>query len=853
MTPPTTLTGYLDSFHARGHETAYVHKHGYRTVRWSYQRIAEAAWQLARELESRGIAKGDRVVIWGENCAEWIVAFFGCLVRGAVVVPMDHIASPDFARRVAEQVDAKLIVGAAAHAQHLRPLQAITFDAMEETLARHASTRVEPVAAEPKDLVEIVFTSGTTAEPKGVAISHRNILVNLGPLEVEIDKYRIYGRPFHPLRFLNLLPLSHVFGQFLGIFIPQMIGGVVIFQESLNPGETIRLVKRERVSVIVTVPRLLESLREKILRDVETEGRMDWFRRQYEKSATGHFLWRWWRFRRIHRQFGWKFWAFISGGAALDAGVEEWWRRLGYVVIQGYGLTETTSLISVNHPFQLARGSIGKVLPGREMKLDENGEILVRGENIAAGYWQGKELKPVQSEEGWFRTGDLGELDAEGRLYFKGRVKNVIVTPEGLNVYPEDLEAALRRQPEVRDAVVVGLARERNAVPCAVLILRSPGDNSEAAAEQAVKRANESLAEFQKMRQWVVWPEEDFPRTSTQKPRTNAIQAWVQQKLTGAPAGPVAAGPLGELISRVTGRAPAALTSNLRLDTDLNLSSIERVELMSALEDRFQTSVDEVQFSAVTTVGDLEQILHQPQMQGPQYHYPRWAQRWPMTWIRTACYYLLALPLHRMMCWPRVVGRENVRGEKGPFLVISNHVTYLDASFVVVALPRHIRRRLAVSMAGEMLVAMRNPPEQWPWWKRTWEVVLYWLMTGLFNVFPLPQYTGFRESFAFIGETADRGYSVLVFPEGRRTTDGKLSPFRAGVGLLAGRLGIPVLPVRLDGLYALKLSGKSSAPAGSVTVSIGKPVRFAPGTPADEITRTLEQAMESLGRGTREV
>ena len=187
---------------------------------------------------------------------------------------------------------------------------------------------------------------------------------------------------------------------------------------------------------------------------------------QFQAAGKGeHFVKRWWRFRRIHSQFGWKFWAFISGGAALDAETEEFWQRLSFVVIQGYGLTETTSLISLNHPFRTGKRSIGKVLEGREIKLDENGEILVRGANVAAGYWQAKQLQPVLTDEGWFRTGDVGELDAEGNLYFKGRRKNVIVTREGMNVYPDDLEAALRQQPEVRDCVVVGLEQGGNAEP----------------------------------------------------------------------------------------------------------------------------------------------------------------------------------------------------------------------------------------------------------------------------------------------------------------------------------------------------------------------------------------------------
>src|SRR5262249_13297784 len=206
---------------------------------------------------------------------------------------------------------------------------------------------------------------------------------------------------------------------------------------------------------------------------------------------------RWWIFRDIHRQLGWKFWAFISGGASLDRDTELFWGRLGFAVIQGYGLTETTSLISLNHPFHLGKGSIGKVLSGREVKLADDGEILVRGEAVASGYWQDNGLRPVTGEAGWVRTGDSGGLHTSGNLYFKNRKTDVLVTPGGMNVYPEDLEAALRRQPEVRDCVLVGLDRGGNAEPCAVLLVRDPN----ADIESIVRKANSTLAEYQHVRQ----------------------------------------------------------------------------------------------------------------------------------------------------------------------------------------------------------------------------------------------------------------------------------------------------------------------------------------------------------------
>ncbi len=833
----STILEYLDNFRRHAREVAYVHRRGYRTERCTYGDVLSTAYRLARELEARGIGKGDKVLIWGENCAEWIAAFFGCLLRGAVVVPMDKIATTDFVQRVAQQVDAKLCVCSSTN--ELPGIASLHLETLRDEIAGRSDAPVAPPALTRDDIVQIVFTSGTTAEPRGVVISHGNILANLEPLEREIEKYRKYERIFHPLRFLNLLPLSHVFGQFLGIFLPQLLAATVIFQDTLNPSEVLQVIKRERVSVVVAVPRLMESLKDKVLRDMEAEGRKQWFTGQFAAAKDEHFVKRWWRFRRIHNRFGWKFWAFISGGAALDAETEEFWQRLSFVVIQGYGLTETTSLISLNHPFHTGKRSIGKVLEGREIKLDPSGEILVRGANVAAGYWQGRELKPGLTEEGWFHTGDIGELDAEGNLYFKGRKKNVIVTREGMNVYPEDVEAALRQQPEVRDCVVIGFEQGGNAEPVAAILLRDSADPG-----VAIKRTNEQLADHQQIRRWMIWPDEDFPRTPTQKPKTAVIQQAVQQHFAdggdGVPTSPSA---LGDLIGRITGRKVGALAPDAKLEGDLNLNSMDRVELMSALEDRYQVDLNQADFTKIDTVDDLERLLHQPQASARTgYRYPRWAQRWPITWIRDFIYYLLTWPATLIMAHPKVVGRENLRGVEGPLLISCNHITYIDVGFALWALPPRLRRKLAPGMLGELLWEMWRPPSDWNPFRRLSYKVGYYLVVALFDVFPLPQQSGVRESFAYAGESVDRGYSVLVYPEGERTADGEPVPFRSGFGMLAARLNVPVLPLRIDGLWDMKLKGHKIARRGQLTVKIGKPLRFPPDTPPDEITNQVEHA-----------
>jgi long-chain acyl-CoA synthetase len=842
---------FLEHFQSHRHECVYRQRRGYRTESRTYGEVLGMAFGFARELEARGIAKGDRVMLWGENSAQWAAVFFGCSFRGVIVVPMDDGSAADFAMRVFQQVSAKLLV---ASRRRLHDCGGTATSIATLNLEDLAPTQNPEPAAPPTiavgrdDLLQIVFTSGTTAEPKGVVITHGNVLANIAPLEREMRAYLKYERFVHPLRFLNLLPLSHVFGQFLGMFLPPLLGGTVIFQEELKPSEVLNTIRRERVSVLVSVPRVLQSLKQKIERDLEDHGGTEAFRRRLHSAEGQHFLRRWWTFRAVHRQFGWKFWAFISGGAALDSETEEFWGRLGYAVIQGYGLTETTSLISVNHPFRLGKGSIGKVLPGREVKLAGDGEILVRGGGVTSGYWNEHGSQRVSDTEGWYRTGDIGELDGAGNLYFKGRKKEVIVTPGGTNVYPDDLEAAVRRQPEVKDCVVVGIERGGNAEPCAVVILRGGAKLEDAGLKEVMQRANQSLAEYQRMRMWVEWPQEDFPRTNTQKPRRNVIRDVAQAQLVEQHTESGATRPLAELIARVTGRSAVGLRDDASLDSDLGLSSLDRVELLSTLEDRYQVDLSETRFSTVRTVGDLERMLRGDAAPLAGYHYPSWALRWPVNVLRLVAHYLLMRPAILLLGWPRIEGRGHLRGVTGPLLVVSNHVGDVDAGFILTALPARFRHRLATATGGEALEALRTPASDRGFFARIYGRAQWTLGVALLNLFPLPREAGFRRSFAYAGEAVDRGYSVLVFPEGRHTTDGTINPFRAGIGLLAANLGIPVLPMRIDGLFEVKQAGKKFAKPRTISVRIGKPMRFPPETDPQKIASELQKAVEALQR-----
>src|SRR5262245_39779236 len=398
MKRDTLIDFFNDLSRSRGEFLVY--DDGFRSRSYTYEEVGRAARGFAARLAAQGLVRGDKVVFFSENRPEWVIAFWGCLLGGIVVVPIDYRTSPDFLASVAKIVNAKLVlIGEdvpSLDVTHGAPIWRL--HDLEWT-----DGTPPPTSIGRDDVAEIIFTSGATADPKGVVITHRNVLANIVPVEREVLKYRKWGRPFFPIRFLNLLPLSHMFGQAMATFIPPMLPGVVMFMRGYNPGEIVTHIILPRMSVLVSVPKILDVLCEHILRiapEAATPG------------PKQHLVKRWWRYRRIHRLFGLKFWSFVVGAAPLDTELEAFWGEIGFAVIQGYGLTETASIVTLNHPFGTKRGSVGKAIAGVEVKIAADGEILVRGENVTRGYFNAEEETQKAFEDGWFHTGDIGEIGA---------------------------------------------------------------------------------------------------------------------------------------------------------------------------------------------------------------------------------------------------------------------------------------------------------------------------------------------------------------------------------------------------------------------------------------------------------
>lgn len=832
MPPPLKRETLLDSFQAleavRGE--ALVYDDGFRPRHYTYEALMRAARNFAARLEQAGIGRGDRVILWSENRPAWVAAFWGCVLRGAAIAPIDERHSIEFLARVAAITAPKAVL--VGDEVTLPPgLVRVPAWRLAEMDWNSEPPPFAPAAAAPGDTVQILFTSGATAEPKGVVITHRNILANTVPVENEIRKYRKYARPFSPIRFLNLLPLSHMFGQAMAIFIPPMLGGTVVFQRSHAPVEIIRQIRSRRISVLVSVPKILEVLKE-YLGGVSPETLIP-------APAGEKFWWRWWRYRKAHKLFGMKFWSFIVGGAALDPALEEYFGNLGWVVIQGYGLTEAAPIVTLNHPFHARKGTVGKPIHGVEIKIADDGEVLVRGGNVTSGYYNNAEATAEAFENGWFHTGDIGELDSSGRLLIKGRKKEMIVLPDGRNVFPEDVERVLNACAGVRESAVVGLRGEGGERVHAALALEEGAE-----AEAAVREANARLEEHQKIRGFTVWPSAELPRTEgTRKLKRRAIRNQIAGEAP-APAAPHAEGVEGLLAKWAGGRAVDAATS---LD-DLGLSSLDRVELLVALEQKLGAPVDEEAFASARTVADLERMAKAPPVAAPDreaIEFPKWNRTRLADWFRVFNLNLWILNLARLFAWVRVEGRENLKGIDGPVIFASNHQGYFDTPIVFIALPWRWRRLLAPAMRKEFFDAHFHPRKynRFKWFTNS---LNYWLGALLFNALPIPQReAGTRQTLRYIGELVEEGWCPLIFPEGKHSRDESVLPFQAGAAMMAARLGVPVVPIRIRGSnHVLHPDWRMARPA-FVKVRIGEPVRLT-GEDYAALARILEERVRAL-------
>jgi len=830
---------------------------------WSSSRLGEEAGRVARGLQQSGIQPGEPVALWAGPGPEWVAVCLGIMASGAVVLPLDTQFSDETLRHVLDDSGARLIF---TEKKKKKRLDEISFshapdiallDVAKEDPDGWQRYRADEQAAptgNPDDTVALFYTSGTTGPPKGVPLSHRNLAGQIGILE-KADFLREDDRVLLPL------PLHHVYPFVMGILAPLGLGLPVILPQGLTGPQILRAIKEGHATLIIGVPRLYRALLAGIEAQLRSAGgwavtvfrallsAASFLQRRLHVSVGGVL------FRPIRNRFGPDLRLLASGGAPLQPELGQRLEALGWSVAVGYGLTETSPLITIRLPGGGPMASVGWPVPGAEVRLDpkalpdggkgsgkDAGELLVRGPNVFRGYHRMPEKTQQSFTDGWFRTGDLARVDKRGRLYLLGRASTLIVTGGGENVQPDEVEEAYQQHPAIAEIGV--LQYEGALVGVAVPELRrvrESGEPPEKLVHTAVGEVSRRLASYQRLNEVAV------TRTALERTRLGKLRRHLlaerfekaRRETVEAPSGepmdmhdmtpddrellehPTAREVWGWLADRYSDKP---LTPDSSPQLDLGVDSMEWVNLTMELGQRTGVELGDEDIAGAETVRELlaaaidaaggekagegaaealrnpERVLDERQL--------RWLQR-PGP-IRRLLFAVLAGINTTVV---RLLFRLDVRGldklEPGnPYLLAPNHLSYIDPFVLASALG--YRRLRGIYWAGFTGAAFANPLQR--------------LGSRIAQVVPIDPEKGIITSLALGAAVLNSGHILVWFPEGGRSRDGRMQPLKPGTGLLLEKHPVPVVPIAIRGSYELMPSGRRLPRPGRVRIEFGTPV-----------------------------
>ncbi|MDX5895364.1 AMP-binding protein [Rubrobacter radiotolerans] len=868
MDRPDTLASLVDSLHRRRRRTAVLAFGEGGAERWTYAQLAKEADRVARGLGALGVGRGDHVAMLADPGPAWISAALAVLRAGASVVPLDTQLDDATLLHVLRDSDARLAFTDSGGAERLAdlaaPLHTLRLDAGEEDarswrLLKEGEGRLPEV--EPSDEAVLFYTSGTTGAAKGVPLSHVNLVyqtLTLAEADLVTGKDRV----------LVPLPFHHVYPFVVGMLTPLSLGLPVILPEALTGPRIVHAANKGGATMIIGVPRLYRAVYEGIAARSRDRGL---FSRVYlEWSLTLSTLLR----RRtgvmigkgllapLHRKVGPALRVLASGGSPLDEDLAWKLEGFGWRVAIGYGLTETSPLLTLNPPGTPALGSVGRPVPGTEIRIDPDtlpdgetakrptgtpvrftdepgveGEILARGPGVFAGY-RNRPEKTAEAfvGDGWFRTGDLGYFGEDGYLYLTGRVSTLIVTESGKNVQPEEIEDHYLKNPVIKE---IGVLEDAGRV--AALIVPDPAAvRGRGGVEEAVAKESRGLPTYRRIQTYRV-SGEPLEYTRLGKLRRHALKERYERVKVGEPTEEPGAVPLKELAAedRLLLRNPTAsgvwrlladrypksrIAPETDLRLDLGVDSMEWVALSLEIGRSANVELGEEEIEHVGTVRDLLRAVAaaadagrvhtgRSPLEHPEEMLGKGQERYlqplsPLESAATQTMYAVNRAVARILFRPRVEGLERLP-ERGPFVIAPNHVSYLD-SFLIAA----------------VLDGARLSETRWAGWADTvFSNPLFRLVGRLARVVPVDPHRAVLSTLALGAAVLGRGHVLVWFPEGARSPDGQLQAFRPGIGALLARHRVPVVPTFIRGTYEALPPGSARLRSRRVSITFGEPVR----------------------------
>ena len=882
-----TLSTLIDSFAGRKSPAIYaLQKQGMRV--WTYSELFDQILTLARGLSNLGVGKGDRIALLAFNRAETILAALAILKTGAAVVPIDAQLGTQTLEFMLADSEVRIVCVTADHLSRFealtsgQDLQLIVLDGDEKN-PRHWRQLLMNESAilpeiNPTDLAALFYTSGTTGRPKGVPLTHANITFSLNGLcqtRVTMPDDRL----------LLPLPLHHVFPFVCGMLLPLALGLAMVLPYALTGPQIVRALQQGKATIIIGVPRLYDALYTAIAARVRAQGKAAhvFFSSMLKVSMSMRRVFGWrvgqWLFRPMHRHFAPTLRLTVCGGAALNPELAWKLDGLGWQLMIGYGLTETSPGISTDHPASLRIGSVGKPFPGVHVRLaplaemsgkeEAYGEVQVRGPNVFAGYHHlPEETAKAFTGDGWFRTGDLGWFDADGYLFLLGRASTLIVTEGGENVQPEDVEEIYQRHPVIRELGILAQAGRLVAVivPEMREVRRRESDIESAVREALVATAH-ALPSYQRITDYGI-TRDPLPRTRLGKLQRHRLKECYLEAKKAMGSAETAAGffSLEELAEqdRALFDDPAArnvwewltaryaskhLTLNTSPQLDLGIDSIEWLNVTLEIGERTGIDLSEEAIGRIDTVRDLLREVSEasaarsaatPLDQPEEFLSPQ-QKRWLKLhglFLSSVARSLYAINRQVMRCafHVRAAGLEHVPADS-QFILVSNHVSNLDPFVLAAVLDYHRLRR--TYWAGFTGAAFRN--------------MVFRLVSRIAQVVPIDPESKAISSLAFGSAVLRRGGNLVWFPEGSRSASGRLQPFRPGIGMLLSRYPVTVVPAAIIGAYESLPVGAVLPHFRPITVIFGPPLQpqdlmchGKDASPEEYIVHGLEQAVASV-------
>jgi long-chain acyl-CoA synthetase len=854
-----TLSELINSFAGRESEAIYaLQKHGARI--WTYEQLYDDVLALARGLSNLGVQKVDQIALVAFNRTEAILAALAILKTGAAVVPIDAQLGTQTLEFILRDCQARIVFVTEDYLSRFevltssRNLQLILLDG-DEANPRHwhqllVNKDVVLPEINPDDPAALFYTSGTTGRPKGVPLTHANIVFSLNGL----FQTRATGVAD---RLLLPLPLHHVFPFVCGMLFPLALGFTVVLPHALTGPQIVRALQEGKVTIIVGVPRLYDAFYTAIVARVHALGKpaYTFFYSLLKLSIYLRRIFGWhlgqWIFRPMHRRFAPTLRLTVCGGAALNPDLAWKLEGLGWWLMIGYGMTETAPNISYDHPDSLRIGSVGKPFPGLHVRIapfadmdkkdEAYGEVQVRGPNVFAGYHHlPEETTKAFTDDGWFRTGDLGRFDADGYLILFGRASTLIVTEGGENVQPEDVEEIYQRHPVIRE---IGILAQEGRLTAVIVPemreVRQRDSDIESAVRETLMSTAHELPSYQRISDYVI-TREPLPRTRLGKLQRHRLKERYRRMKSSSESTETMAEilVLEELAEQdralfddptankvwewLTARyAPRHLTLNTSPQLDLGIDSIEWLNVTLEIGERTGIDLSEEAINRIDTLRDLLREVSEASVAKsaatPLDHPEEFLSPQQKRWLRLHGSFLsyVARGLYALNRWMmqrffrvRVEGLEHVPNES-QFVLISNHASYLDP-FVLAAVLDY-RRLQRTYWAGFTGAAFRN-----------W---LFRLMSRIAQVVPIDPESKAISSLAFGSAVVRRGGNLIWFPEGSRSATGRLQPFRPGIGMILSRCPVTVVPAVILGAYESLPVGATLPRFRSITVVFGPPLQ----------------------------